>query len=165
MNCAICLERIADPVQLSCPHKFHHSCLASWLTEHDNCPLCRKDIGIRQYVEPEEKPVISILINRGYSLNTTDSYRVDEFTQDIIYYDFANPENMQWEISNSNTSIKDAILKSGTKKRKKEIYIHFQKQIHKDKIIYFTVIQHVREWNYSKNHLKTIRNPKTYFRK
>lgn len=165
MNCSICLERIDDPVQLSCPHKFHHSCLASWLTEHDNCPLCRKDIGVRKELEQEEKPIITILINRGFNLNTTDSDRVDEFTHDIIYYDFADSENMQWEMFDSNTFIKDATLKSGNKKRKKDIDIHFQKQIYKDKIIYFTVIEKVREWNYSKNYLKISRNPKTYFRK
>ena len=121
--------------------------------------------GIKQITEPEEKPVISILINRGYNLNTTDNDRVDEFTQDIIYYDFADQENMQWEVFDSTTFIKDATLKSGSKKRKKDIDIHFQKQIHRDKIIYFTVIEKVREWTYQKSKFKTPRNHKTYFRK
>lgn len=30
-----------QPVKLQCGHVFGEACITSWLTEHENCPLCR----------------------------------------------------------------------------------------------------------------------------
>ena len=42
-ECSICLESSDDTdfVLLNCGHKFHTSCLANWLINKRNCPICR----------------------------------------------------------------------------------------------------------------------------
>jgi hypothetical protein len=45
-ECCICLE--TDIIQpwsmLPCGHKFHGSCVSTWLQTHQTCPVCRLDI-------------------------------------------------------------------------------------------------------------------------
>jgi hypothetical protein len=43
-NCPICLENIGTSKTTTtvCHHSFHSTCLASWLQQHDTCPLCRR---------------------------------------------------------------------------------------------------------------------------
>lgn len=48
-TCSICLENY-KPISilrtlLSCNHSFHIDCIDSWLSEHEKCPKCRKDIN------------------------------------------------------------------------------------------------------------------------
>ena len=46
--CAICLNEYEDGEEIcwssnrKCNHVFHHSCIAEWLLQHDECPYCRK---------------------------------------------------------------------------------------------------------------------------
>ena len=42
--CSVCLCEFEENnnVRMSiCHHIFHASCLESWLSKHENCPLCR----------------------------------------------------------------------------------------------------------------------------
>lgn len=39
--CPICLDVLTLPVVLSCSHRFCFSCLASWSTQSQKCPVCR----------------------------------------------------------------------------------------------------------------------------
>mmetsp|Transcript_22690 Transcript_22690/g.56081 ORF Transcript_22690/g.56081 Transcript_22690/m.56081 type:complete len:237 (+) Transcript_22690:3-713(+) len=47
---SICLEEycpgqtICAAKNACCNHMFHDACIRSWLTEHDYCPLCRRDV-------------------------------------------------------------------------------------------------------------------------
>ena len=44
-NCPICREQnvIGDEwIRLICTHRFHESCLYSWVFQHGNCPMCRR---------------------------------------------------------------------------------------------------------------------------
>lgn len=43
-NCPICLENIGttNTTTTVCHHSFHSTCLASWLQQHNTCPLCRR---------------------------------------------------------------------------------------------------------------------------
>jgi hypothetical protein len=51
-ECHICLEHMSDDeknkptCQLSCGHAFDKKCLAIWLKDHHNCPVCRHDLPI-----------------------------------------------------------------------------------------------------------------------
>ena len=42
LACSICLDNTpGDFTTLDCGHKFHSSCLATWLWKKQECPLCR----------------------------------------------------------------------------------------------------------------------------
>eukprot|EP00915_Cephaloidophora_sp_WS-2016_P008153 GHVH01011280.1.p1 GENE.GHVH01011280.1~~GHVH01011280.1.p1 ORF type:complete len:556 (+),score=63.55 GHVH01011280.1:13-1680(+) len=47
-TCIVCRETLyvdsGDPVELGCSHVFHYSCLKSWYTQQQNCPICRSEI-------------------------------------------------------------------------------------------------------------------------
>lgn len=49
--CAICFEKCGehDPTatpccELKCKHKFHTSCIFTWLSKNTSCPICRADV-------------------------------------------------------------------------------------------------------------------------
>nr|GMC92527.1 probable E3 ubiquitin-protein ligase RHY1A [Ipomoea batatas] len=46
-RCSICLEEFSKGVNITtlpCSHRFHHSCIATWLERQASCPLCRLHI-------------------------------------------------------------------------------------------------------------------------
>jgi len=46
-TCAICFEHFSpgDEVKLlPCSHRYHSTCVATWLEQHDSCPTCRLKI-------------------------------------------------------------------------------------------------------------------------
>lgn len=45
-ECCICLDinNIQSWSILPCGHKFHSSCVSTWLHNHQTCPVCRCDI-------------------------------------------------------------------------------------------------------------------------
>lgn len=55
-ECSICLAPYAEGDTVvfakadACSHVFHEECLARWLKDHDECPLCRttlvEDVGV-----------------------------------------------------------------------------------------------------------------------
>ena len=55
-NCSICLDNLIsnDPIHElpECKHKFHSSCLISWLRVNKECPMCR-GISNKQHCRPE----------------------------------------------------------------------------------------------------------------
>jgi hypothetical protein len=45
--CSICLDDFNPDVicrQILCEHIFHDNCIESWLTHHENCPNCKREI-------------------------------------------------------------------------------------------------------------------------
>jgi hypothetical protein len=65
-ECSICLENyeggetICLPKTEDCIHIFHEDCISVWLTNHDDCPLCRTDLmkgNVEKTEEKEELPV------------------------------------------------------------------------------------------------------------
>lgn len=62
-SCMICLGTMEVhnySVTLGCNHKFHRSCIARWLGNNNNCPVCRTRLSIVQRtrlgVTPEPAP-------------------------------------------------------------------------------------------------------------
>ena len=44
-HCPICLETTnVDWISTPCKHTFHYTCLFTWMTRHDTCPVCRSTL-------------------------------------------------------------------------------------------------------------------------
>ena len=50
-KCTLCLEELKDPSVTTCGHMFCWSCIADWIREKPECPLCRQAI-LSQHVLP-----------------------------------------------------------------------------------------------------------------
>ena len=49
-SCAICLEKYTLQEvshMLTCQHRFHEQCIAPWLQDHPECPLCKVNVFSR----------------------------------------------------------------------------------------------------------------------
>ncbi|XP_021895870.1 E3 ubiquitin-protein ligase CIP8-like [Carica papaya] len=47
--CTVCMERVDSGVsakKIPCGHVYHASCIATWLSHCNSCPLCRRQIII-----------------------------------------------------------------------------------------------------------------------
>ena len=45
-DCPICLSKLTTPMESGssgCEHKFHKECIQMWHSEHDTCPICRRE--------------------------------------------------------------------------------------------------------------------------
>ncbi len=50
-KCTLCLEPMKDPSVTTCGHVFCWTCIADWIREKPECPLCRQDV-LGQHVLP-----------------------------------------------------------------------------------------------------------------
>lgn len=50
-KCTLCLEELKDPGVTTCGHVFCWSCIADWIKEKPECPLCRQSV-LSQHVLP-----------------------------------------------------------------------------------------------------------------
>ncbi len=53
MNCAICLNNVKKHGYRKCKngHKYHRSCIGTWLTRSDSCPQCRVPMRTKKDLE------------------------------------------------------------------------------------------------------------------
>ncbi|KAE8692458.1 ethylene receptor 2-like [Hibiscus syriacus] len=51
-ECPVCLSVFADGEEIKqlseCKHSFHATCIDLWLINHDNCPICRAPVAVKQ---------------------------------------------------------------------------------------------------------------------
>lgn len=43
-SCMLCLETMKDPACLGCGHVGCYGCIMDWLSEHNDCPMCRRAV-------------------------------------------------------------------------------------------------------------------------
>ena len=86
MDCPICHDAInADSgiTTLACSHSYHLKCITQWISDHDTCPCCRKQVG------DYEKIVKKTGLNR---VERTQTYvgenafpdNIDEMLEEVI---------------------------------------------------------------------------------
>lgn len=48
MECIVCTGLLDKSISacIPCGHVFHLDCLGTWLSEHNNCPMCRKGYNL-----------------------------------------------------------------------------------------------------------------------
>lgn len=71
-SCCICIcdyEAGEKIVKLPCKHEFHEPCIAEWLREHVDCPLCKADV----YAMVFSPQVIVESVNVETGINNVDS--------------------------------------------------------------------------------------------
>ena len=86
-HCSICLETTKDPFQSKCSHTFCNKCIMEWITQHDECPLCRNPISetptIVSYDDDEDEPMFIIDINEN-TLSNEEKKEVYDRVTDFI---------------------------------------------------------------------------------
>ena len=88
-RCSICYsENAQEPsIQLSCNHTFHRSCLETWFSRSNSCPICRRPIffcnecqGRREYTTQEFVSVPPFVNGLVYARPLTDGpYGIYDF--------------------------------------------------------------------------------------
>lgn len=61
MECSICTNAINESsgsVRTSCNHTFHFGCLATWASQSQSCPLCRKGLNESEHVQELSRPAV-----------------------------------------------------------------------------------------------------------
>ena len=108
-NCSICLETNKDPFQSKCSHTFCNKCIMEWITQHDDCPLCRNPISdtptINNYDEDEEEePRDYYIININHkTLTKEETLAVDNRVDDFIETLDKPLSIYQWKESNEGS--------------------------------------------------------------
>jgi hypothetical protein len=74
-ECPICYEAINKDTGIStlaCSHSYHLKCIATWLSNNDSCPCCRKEVNRHEKLSELNNPApttptINIVGEEGYS--------------------------------------------------------------------------------------------------
>lgn len=80
-ECPICYEAINKDTGIStlaCSHSYHLKCIATWLSNNDSCPCCRKEVNRHEKLSELNNPApatptINIVGEEGYS-ESYDAY-------------------------------------------------------------------------------------------
>lgn len=72
-ECPICYEAINKDTgvsTLACSHSYHLKCIATWLSNNDSCPCCRKEVNEHEKLSGHPNAAardINIIGEEGYS--------------------------------------------------------------------------------------------------
>jgi len=71
MSCSICLDDTHNPFTSKCNHSFCNKCILQWISQNDDCPLCRNPISepSSKYEEEDEEPMYNILLDGYYTIH------------------------------------------------------------------------------------------------
>ena len=124
MDCAICLFEVnqTQGFQSACGHAFHHSCMITWLSTKNSCPVCRHPLYTynkeQQYNEEENDDAITFIVFKNSLYKFIFTREMEDGLLDTLEYAL---ENMtQHEIDLFDTSALEAFYKftlKGTKMR------------------------------------------------
>ena len=101
-SCSICLDTTREPFTSQCKHSFCNKCILEWITQNDDCPLCRSAISapsrnttIFNEDDDEEETRYHIYIDGNISEDESNIVheRVDDF---IASYD-TNETRYKWK--------------------------------------------------------------------
>ena len=109
-NCSICLGNTKSPFTSKCQHTFCNKCILEWITQHDECPLCRNPISdtptINNYDDEDEEtnhePMYIIDIN-GMILSAEEFEEVNDRIDDFIDTPTFTSSIYKWKESNEGS--------------------------------------------------------------
>ena len=110
MSCSICIDDAHNPFISKCNHSFCNKCILEWITQNDDCPLCRNPIAepSSNYVsdndhEEDEEPIYNIILDGYYTIH--DEEIIFKHIYDyIMSYDY-DPKYKWKESPNGLSSI------------------------------------------------------------
>ena len=78
-SCSICLDNLISDIPIheipECKHKFHSTCLISWLRVNKECPMCRGISNKQHYRRPEGAILKHILAFAKSKKNTSSKLK------------------------------------------------------------------------------------------
>lgn len=90
--CSICHDEINEKTgstKLSCSHLYHLGCIVSWLSNKDNCPCCRKEMGEYEKVKKDSTSCLDYL-NTLIDAIEIQGYDTNEETNQLSEYEMFN---------------------------------------------------------------------------
>lgn len=108
-HCTICLETTKDPFQSKCSHSFCNKCIMQWITQHDDCPLCRNPISdtptIDGSCDDEENQIRDhyIIFRNYYTLPEQEEQEIDNRLEDFIDTIDEDLSVYKWKVSNEGS--------------------------------------------------------------
>ena len=110
MSCSICLDNAHNPFTSKCNHSFCNKCILEWITQNDDCPLCRNPISesSSNYVsddesEQDDEAMYNILLD-GYCHDGDEEIIFRHIYDYIMSYDY-KPKYKWKESPNGLSSI------------------------------------------------------------
>jgi hypothetical protein len=86
MDCPICHDAInADSgiTTLACSHSYHLKCITRWISEHETCPCCRKEVGDYEKIH-KKSPLARLERTQTYMSENAFPDNIDAMIDEVI---------------------------------------------------------------------------------
>ena len=105
-SCIICFEPPNDPFKPKCGHVFCNKCILIWITQHDDCPICRGDITQTKTCESYDSGEYDE--EQHYSIEINGNVRDEEYN-DVMdrvddFIDLDTENEFKWKDSTDGSS-------------------------------------------------------------
>jgi hypothetical protein len=157
MDCAICLSEVnqTQGFQSACGHAFHHSCMITWLSTKNSCPVCRYPLYTynKEQLDSEEEndDAITFIVFKHSLYKFIFTQEMEDGLLDSLEY--ALESMSHYEIDLFDNSSLEAVYKFTVKGTKMRLYYNVNKCPNKN--IYVVELMYVKALeNNSKNRNK-----------
>ena len=119
-ECNICFEEDTNLIKTPCGHKYHKSCLSTWLSNSNNCPTCRV-VFKRKFITKKLnlEPLLKMLIEKLQIVNLHKENKLVKLNfpykiEDLLLKDITieNESIISSNITLSNVDLKSIVISS-----------------------------------------------------